>query len=493
MFLENTPITRFVLLFGCLSASFFSATGSTCATLILAASTPTKRDAAIAACIPSWMTRPQNVGAVSSSSSSNGSILPADSNLENSGKQAYFFLSSASFILSSIVKRFLTSSLFSSLPILPFLSIPFGPLAMNLSDGLVTFWMLVKLRELEKRWGSGRFLSFLLTMGFVGAVYAQLVLYQPRSIAGAGSRMAGSFQGMSSFHALNDLLRIFSCLGSLVPLSALVTRFEKDIRRPLQEGGRPSRSSPPPSNSEAGSDGVQERRRLDGSRRNASETDPHSSIFLWIALAKLVLFPGGTAVLSSYRGRKEEPSIWPRIGAFFLGSILGSMSAPPAVIIDSSSPRMQAEQGNGRGEETSNAFNAHRRRRALMQRKGTLLYRWILFFSIHVCRPLCRGLEPFFSLFNSHRNAKGVTVIHHSPSRFRREAEQRAAQQAAGPLYGGGYGLEHGASSSGAALGGSAADAAGRPSEMQAPGTRIDRVVDNRETLLHDPFFRNRF
>lgn len=458
MFLENTPITRFILLFGCLSASFFSATGTTCVNLILAASTPGKRDAAMAACIPSWMVAPSE------------GVIRNTPITSDSGFPLHIFW----WCVSIAQKLFRGPVLRTSLMILPFLSLPAGPLSMNVPDGILTFWIVLKLRELEKRWGSGRFLSFLLTMSFAGSVYARFVLYRAPFRQDGSSGISGKGFGSSFAYAsaLNDLLRIFSCLGSLVPLTAMVTRFDSDVVRHVAQRSD-SHAWEPATRSRTAATTRTGNNHTSDSTEHSQKGNP-SSVFLWIALAKLVLFPGGSAVLAHFGGGIEETRVLPRIGAFFLGCFLGSSSTPPVVKVVSSLSNKHESSEEDREERGGGS--AQRVRRDLMMKKGSLLYRWILFFSIHFCRPLCRALDPFFSIFSTHRNTKGVKVIHHTPSRLRSQAETGRVPGRAGPLHDVGIGMA-----------GEDISAAGqRGTDVQAPGTRIDRVIDDSSLFSRD-------
>lgn len=413
MFFENTPITRLILLISFLSASFFSATGSSCAELLLAASSPTRRDAAVAACAPSWMVG-GDADAVNPIRS--GSAEPHDTPLA---------WSSPSLFSSLFVKVWYSSIWRTSFAILPFLSFPVGPLAMNFCDGLIYFGMLTKLRELEKRWGSGRFLSFVLTMAFAGSLYAQAVLLSvsPFSVTGLRRRAEWStsasflFSSSSSATTLNDLIHIFSCLGSLVPLSALVMRYHQDMQKmrqqePYQQAGE--------------NGGVRGGR--DGTSTRASDTskEPPSSVLLWLGLVKLVLFSGGAAVLAdggSVHAVGDGAGVWRRLGAVFLGVVLGTLSSPPNKCASTShaSPE-RSDEGEDAARRKPHYFREQREKR---RSKGTLVYRWILFFSMYFCKPLCHTLDPLFSIFNRHRDAHGVSVVHHLPRKLRQENRER--------------------------------------------------------------------
>lgn len=463
MLLENTPITRLILLISFLSASFFNATGSSCAALLLAASSPARRDAAVATCAPSWM-----VGA------DDDVMRGGRADVERHGTSPA--ASSSSLFFSLFVTVWYSSFWRTSFTILPFLSFPFGPLAMNFLDGLIYFGMLIKLRELEKRWGSGRFLSFVLTMAFSGSIYAQTVLLSVSPFSATGLPRRGDWAPSSSFlfssssaTTLNDLLHIFSCLGSLVPLSALVMRYHEDMQRirgrnPILLAVNFGRAEGE-NGERGGGRGGTSTRVQDRSRESPS------SVLLWIGLVKLVFFSGGAAVLANGKSGTavvDGAGVWRRLGAVLLGAVLGTLSSPPNTHSFSS---LASSEGSTEGEDAARQNpNYFRLRREKLRSKGTLVYRWILFFSVYFCKPLCRTLDPLFSIFNRHRNAHGVSAVHHLPKKLRQKERERllAEQHRFSPRNG-----RRGDDADG--VGGSQQSAVYH-SEVHAPGTQVDRV-----------------
>lgn len=312
MVFADTPVTLLVILVSSASAAVFKGVARSCTASIFAARTAARRNAAASVCLPSWM-------------------IDSSNNVSSEGG---FF-----------VVRYLIAPVYHCLHMLvasaPFLSMPFGPIALNWTDGFTVLLIFFYVRELERRWGRGRFLSFFLTMSFMGSLYTMAVFHLSSTAVPLDPMPIRLFQ-------------IISCLGSLVPLSALVTRFKASVKS--------------------------------GSSRSNGKTT--QSFVVWLALLKLVFFPSTTG-LSGVQYTSGVRLLF-RIGALGVGSLLGSLSMPPEIAVE---------------------FSDAKSRRREMQRNGSLLYRWILWLSRNFCRPLCRSLQPFFSLLGSPE----VVVVHHRP------------------------------------------------------------------------------
>jgi hypothetical protein len=100
----------------------------------------------------------------------------------------------------TIVKRLLLESL------------PIGPLGFSAFDVFLAIDLLYQFRTLERRWGSNSFLAFMLTSSALGVCAAQLLVTE------SGTRQLSV-----------DAVRIFSAVGTLVPLSAMLTRYLHEV------------------------------------------------------------------------------------------------------------------------------------------------------------------------------------------------------------------------------------------------------------------------
>ena len=91
-------------------------------------------------------------------------------------------------------------------------SLPIGPLGFSLFDVCLAIHLLYQFRTLERRWGSNTFLAFLLSSSALGVGATQWLVTE------------------SSTRQLSlDAVRIFSAVGVLVPLTALLTRYVREV------------------------------------------------------------------------------------------------------------------------------------------------------------------------------------------------------------------------------------------------------------------------
>lgn len=245
MVFQTTPVTGMTLLLSSVSAIYFYQTTVNCASLIVAAASAARREVVERQiCTFRWL---------------GDATTP--------------------------------SSLLASMSRMLFYSIPLGPIAFTLQDTVVVTLLLIHLRELEKRWGSGRFLSFLLSASFVGGLYTTWVI-------------SSGTPGLSAVLP-TDLRRVASCLGSLVVLSALCQRYHHDV---------------------------------------PEQTVPKAK--MWGLLLKLLVWmAAGSVTPGSYRrqGMPVCPGGWHRLGAVSLGVLFGALSAPRSI---ESSRRGSSDRGS---------------------------------------------------------------------------------------------------------------------------------------------------
>lgn len=177
----------------------------------------------------------------------------------------------------TIVKRLLLESL------------PIGPLGFSVLDVLLAVDLLYQFRTLERRWGANSFLAFLLTSSALGVWATQFLVTE------SGTRQLSV-----------DAVRIFSAVGTLVPLSALLTRYLREV---------PSLHVLLP--------------RLPGTRLAVTE-----KALVLLPLLKLILSPATQIDIQTYRRAAVvvDVGLWTRLLCALLGVLFATFSTRSALL-----------------------------------------------------------------------------------------------------------------------------------------------------------------
>lgn len=217
-------------------------------------------------------------------------------------------------------------------------SIPIGGLGAAMEDMALTVGLLLQARWLERRWGSNTYLAFLLT-GAATGVAATHMLW---GIAGHGDFIAanglhGEGQRTTTFFTA-EAVRVLTGAASLVPLTALVTRYLMEIP------SSPPSPQPPLSTPNRGGEGVCPLLSpLLDSRTGAPIAATLPSVFcvpgtalsladaatLLLPLLKLILFPNGTLQQPTHKrdGVVVSVGAWTRVLLALIGVVFGLASA----------------------------------------------------------------------------------------------------------------------------------------------------------------------
>lgn len=162
-------------------------------------------------------------------------------------------------------------------------SIPIGPLGISVVDIVLAINLLYQFRTLERRWGSNTYMAFLFTSAVLGVCAVQFFVTE------SGSKQLSI-----------DAVRILSAAGTIVPLSALLTCYLREV---------PSRSTLA--------------MRIPGTNFTISE-----KALTLLPLIKLVLSPSTQLQAQTFRRAAVEVDVgvWTRLWFALIGAIFAIMS-----------------------------------------------------------------------------------------------------------------------------------------------------------------------
>ncbi|KAG5503503.1 hypothetical protein JKF63_05642 [Porcisia hertigi] len=168
-------------------------------------------------------------------------------------------------------------------------SIPIGSLGISAMDILLAVNLLYQFRTLERRWGSNSYMAFVFSSAILGVCAVQLFITE------SGSK-----------HLSVDAVRILSAAGILVPLSALLTRYLREM---------PSRSTLA--------------MRIPGT--NLSISDKALAL---LPLSKLVLSPSTQLQAQTFRRAAVEVDVgvWTRLWFVVFGALFAILSTHSIVV-----------------------------------------------------------------------------------------------------------------------------------------------------------------
>ncbi|KAG5477815.1 hypothetical protein LSCM1_05117 [Leishmania martiniquensis] len=168
-------------------------------------------------------------------------------------------------------------------------SIPIGPLGISVMDIFLTINLLYQFRTLERRWGSNSFMAFLFSSAMLGVCAVQLFITE------SGSKQLSI-----------DAVRILSAAGTIVPLSALLTCYLREV---------PSRSTLA--------------MRIPGTNLTISE----KAVAL-LPLLKLLLTPSTQLQAQTFRRAAVEVDVgvWTRLWFALIGTVFALMSTRSGVV-----------------------------------------------------------------------------------------------------------------------------------------------------------------